>query len=287
MAFGIPYKGSKSIYAKWVCEALPPGKRLVDLFAGGCAVTDCAIRHYAYKWDSFLINDVFHEPLDLYIQCLKGENPVSYEWITRDAFKEADWPTRLVWSFGYDARTYLYGREIEAVKRDIETWIIAGEKTHYSGVLDNAPLPTLATQSKRYQWWRECITDLPQKDQMRVKRLENISRLENLERPESIDRVECSYLSYDQYTYRDGDVVYCDIPYQGTHCNQYGEQSFDHATFWQWARSQPFDVFVSERTIPDGVDIEILLERDIPNRANQRGTDGYKREFLVRCRGQK
>ena len=291
MAFGIPYKGSKSIYAKRICESLPPGKRLVDLFAGGCAITDCAIRNYSYKWKSVLINDVFHEPVDLYIQCLRGENPISYDWITREQFKKADWATRLVWSFGYDTKTYLYGREIEAAKRDIETWIITGEKKHYSGILDDVSLPTLPSRKERCQWWRGYITKLPQKDGWRVKRLENISRLESLyqherlERLESLDCVEKLYLSYDQYQYRDGDVVYCDIPYQNTHCNQYGDGQFDHPTFWKWATSQPFDVYVSERTIPDGV--EILLERDIPNRANRKGTDGYKREYLVRCRGQK
>ena len=50
MSLGIPYMGSKNIYAKQICEALPSGKRLVDLFAGGCAISDCAIRKYPNKW---------------------------------------------------------------------------------------------------------------------------------------------------------------------------------------------------------------------------------------------
>lgn len=50
MSFGLPYKGSKSSIAKDIVAALPGGNRLVDLFCGGCSVTD-----YARKRDDYLI----------------------------------------------------------------------------------------------------------------------------------------------------------------------------------------------------------------------------------------
>lgn len=39
MRYGVPYRGSKNKIADWVVDHLPDGKTLVDLFAGGCAVT--------------------------------------------------------------------------------------------------------------------------------------------------------------------------------------------------------------------------------------------------------
>jgi site-specific DNA-adenine methylase len=265
MAFGLPYKGSKNIYAKQICDALPSGKRLVDLFAGGCAVTDCAIRKYPNKWETFLINDIAHEPLDLYARCLCGKNPVSYEWVSREEFKQKDWATRLVWSFGNDTSTYLYGREIEPVKHDIEAWIVDGVILNNSSILCDIDLPQLNSMKARYSWWRG-----------HKKLLSNLQ----LERLERLERLEFSYLSYEQYEYRDGDVVYCDIPYKGTYCKQYKDTGFDLAVFLEWAKSQSFDVFVSERVIPD--DVEVILTKEVANRANTKGTDGFKTEYLVR-----
>ena len=101
-----------------------------------------------------------------------------------------------------------------------------------------------------------------------------------MERLERLERLEFSYLSYEQYEYRYGDVVYCDIPYKGTYCKQYKDTGFDHAVFWEWAKSQSFDVFVSERVIPD--DVEVILTKEVANRANTKGIDGFKTEYLVR-----
>ena len=47
--YGIPYKGNKSKIAEELLAQLPSGKRLVDLFGGGFAITDCALRKYPYK----------------------------------------------------------------------------------------------------------------------------------------------------------------------------------------------------------------------------------------------
>ena len=43
MRYGVPYQGSKNQIARWVIDNLPEDKILVDLFAGGCAVTHAAM----------------------------------------------------------------------------------------------------------------------------------------------------------------------------------------------------------------------------------------------------
>ena len=42
-SYGVPFQGSKSAIAKWLVDLLPPSHTFVDLFAGGCAVTHCAM----------------------------------------------------------------------------------------------------------------------------------------------------------------------------------------------------------------------------------------------------
>lgn len=38
--YGLPYMGSKNKIAEWVVAHIPQADTLVDLFAGGCAVTE-------------------------------------------------------------------------------------------------------------------------------------------------------------------------------------------------------------------------------------------------------
>ena len=59
-------------------------------------------------------------------------------------------------------------------------------------------------------------------------------------------------MSYEDYEFREGDVVYCDPPYQGTgaaYC-----KDFDHERFWNWVRCKArlgVKVFVSEYNAPE------------------------------------
>jgi len=55
--------------------------------------------------------------------------------------------------------------------------------------------------------------------------------------------VEIHCGSYLDYVYQDGDIVYCDIPYEGT--KEYDGKSFDHRQFYDWAYSRPYQVFFS------------------------------------------
>jgi site-specific DNA-adenine methylase len=56
MTYGVPYRGSKNRIAKDIIALLPEGRRLVDLFVGGCAITHCAL--LSGKWQTILNNDL-------------------------------------------------------------------------------------------------------------------------------------------------------------------------------------------------------------------------------------
>ena len=75
--------------------------------------------------------------------------------------------------------------------------------------------------------------------------------------------IETSNVSYADYKYRDGDVVYCDPPYKNT--NDYGIK-FDSDSFWEWARTRAYPVYVSEYQAPsDFVSIWNKEKRSILN----------------------
>ena len=66
-------------------------------------------------------------------------------------------------------------------------------------------------------------------------------------------RLEVSNIDYQEYVYQDGDIVYCDVPYEvlkNNKCNDYGVD-FDSLAFYEWAKSQPYQVFFSSYEISD------------------------------------
>lgn len=70
MRFGVPYQGSKNYIARWIIDNLPEDKILVDLFAGGCAVTHAAL--LSGKWDKIIANDIGDAP-ELFVDAINGK----------------------------------------------------------------------------------------------------------------------------------------------------------------------------------------------------------------------
>ena len=131
MRYGVPYQGSKNKIAEWVVEHLPSGYTLVDLFAGGCAVTHAAL--LAGRWDRYIANDIGDAP-EVFLNAVHGRYADERRWISREDFyrlKDADPYVSLCWSFGNNRSSYLYAEEVEPWKRAL----------HYARVLgDTGPL---------------------------------------------------------------------------------------------------------------------------------------------------
>nr|DAH58617.1 MAG TPA: D12 class N6 adenine-specific DNA methyltransferase [Caudoviricetes sp.] len=130
MRYGVPYRGSKNKIADWVVDHLPDGKTLVDLFAGGCAVTHAAI--LAGKWENFIINDLGDAP-EVFENAINGKYANEKRWISREDFyrlKDTEPYVSLCWSFGNNRSDYLYSEEVEPWKRAL----------HHARVLVDASL---------------------------------------------------------------------------------------------------------------------------------------------------
>ncbi len=251
--YGIPYKGNKSKIAEEILEALPSGRRLVDLFGGGFAITECALRKFPNKWERFFWNDYDKRLAPLIEDAIAGKySPERFKpkWITRDEFnakRDEDGYIAFVWSFGNNGRDYLFGADVEEVKRQAFEFVVNGTP---SGLFP-FELVTKSVHDRRIEFMRKTRT----KDEGRLIPCE---RLENLENLESIGNLQCltqleplSRLDYRDYEYQEGDVIYCDIPYENELNPTYHgihEGGFDHEAFYKWASEQPATVYYSNYT---------------------------------------
>lgn len=128
MSYGIPYRGSKNTIAKRIIDLLPRADTFVDLFAGGCAMTHCAIGSGKYR--NFIANDIGDAP-QLFANAIAGKYRDERRWISREDFialKDSDPYIRLCWSFGNGGGQYLYSKEIEPWKRALHYARVFGDR---------------------------------------------------------------------------------------------------------------------------------------------------------------
>lgn len=253
-SYGLPYMGSKSRIADWLIDQLPSADTFVDLFAGGCAITHCAMVSGKYK--NIIANDVDGRGIKLFKDCINGDINL-HKAVTREVFfneLDDDFLVSCTGSFGNDSRTYLYGRNL-AHKELAETMMFGktiGEKyTAYKRFIKViASLVSDGKISKQF-------TDL--------ERLQRLERLERLERVESIvkgrkpSEVEYTSLDYKAVPVPADAVVYCDPPYANT--EKYFKQSFDHNEFYEWLLSRDFPVFISEYEMPKDFECIAQIKR--------------------------
>ena len=92
--YGIGYQGSKNGIADEIIAHLPAGRRLVDLFGGGFAISHCAL--LSGKWEYILYNDINPLLPKLILDAIHGKYNHEHfipEWIDRETFhrmKDAD-----------------------------------------------------------------------------------------------------------------------------------------------------------------------------------------------------
>ena len=128
MIYGLPYQGSKNQIAEYIVGMLPRGKRLVDLFGGGGAISHCAAM--SGKWKSVYYNDFNPLVVDFLRRAVNGDySPDKFtpQWVSREDFqrlKDTDGYIKYVWSFGCDGNSYLYSKEIEPWKKALHYAVV-------------------------------------------------------------------------------------------------------------------------------------------------------------------
>ena len=258
--YGLPYQGSKNKIAEFIISKLPRAEHFYDLFAGGCAVTHCAL--LSGKYNYVHENDIQIKYPQLFYDAAHGKYRNENRVITRDEFfilKDSDALVELCWSFGNGRTQYLWNRNIEEVKQ-------AACKVIMSDDMINRRLYFYEFIKKL-----KSIICVDENDKLiRLKTLESLERLPSLERLERIqaleylgemhilERLDISCKSYNEVEILPNSVVYCDPPYIGTegYCVE-----FDHEQFYEWLRNTNFPVYISEYTMPSDFAIVASIDK--------------------------
>lgn len=281
-SYGLPYMGSKSKIARWVVERLPKGDTLYDVFCGGCAITDYAMR--MRKYGRYVINDITNIGF-VFKKALDGGFKNETRWIDRKTYFEnlEDPYVYLCFSFGNNpVCMYAYAVEIEPWKKALHWCYVFNDPSlmHEYGV----DIPVCDDKAGYRKWIRNneayirekyCVwVDAHREEieresglKLSLARLQSLEHLQKLERLQSLENPS-DILHIFQGDYRDvvipksSGVVYCDPPYRNT--KQYydmegGEKrdltkTFDYEKFYSWCEYQSYEnknpVFISSYDLP-------------------------------------
>ena len=266
--YGLPYKGSKNGIAKWVVDQLPSATNLYDLFGGGGAITHRAVE--VGRWDNIYYNDINPRVIQLFQDAVAGKYREEKRWISREDFfalKDTDYYVALCWSFGNNCKDYLYSKQIEPYKKAL----------HYARVLgDVSLLRQMGIDGDGSRLWIskhkdevrkalaqitppiECVSSTIAQSQgsealcgvqhlersQGLQGLQGLEQLESLERSQGLQGLHYCSKSYDEFTFEDNSVIYCDIPYSKTDAPYV--KGFDHDKFYAWCEQQTQLTIISE-----------------------------------------
>lgn len=216
--WGMPYMGSKNDIAWEVVQAMPKAYVFVDLFCGGCAITHAAI--VSKRWNKFILNDI-RPTADAFIRSIFTDLKEYERCVTRAEFKQSeDIIVKMLWSFGNDCSTYLWGSDIEQIKCNAVRML------------------TAKTLKERHDCFMRFVRDIENYKG-------SLESLQSLQRLNSLQSLQSDYMEVE--IPRGSVVVYCDIPYKNTsgYCRE-----FDHEKFYKWFGSLDVPAFVSEYDAP-------------------------------------
>ena len=245
--YGIPYMGSKTKIAPIILKYLPKGKRFVDLFGGGFAMSHCAF--LSHRYDQVLYNDYNPLVVDLIKRGLNGEfNYTRFkpQFITREDFdrlKDTDGYVKYIWSFGNDGNHYMFGKDVEPLKHIAHDFVVFGK---WDDRLDKGFRKAVKSNDIYNRRLEFCGYARRIKKRFDLQQLERLQQLQQLERLERL--IECTNISYLDYEYQEGDIVYCDPPYENT--SKYDE-AFNHDEFYEWVYTRDYSVWFSSYKISD------------------------------------
>jgi hypothetical protein len=257
MNYGIPYMGSKSKICEEVCRLFPRADNFYDLFGGGFSITHFMLKHRKSHYKEFHFNELRKGIPELIKDAIAGKyNYAVYkpEWISRERFerdKENDPMIKIIWSFGNNGKTYLFGKDIQQDKKSMHMAIVFNEFDYYAKEVFGVDkfADGLSITDKRL-YLKNRIKTLG-KDRLDLEQLEQLERLQQLQQLERLERLEFYNTSYEDVPIKENSVIYCDIPYGGTAEYDKSNHTFNRKKFFDWADSQINPVYISEYNVED------------------------------------
>ena len=136
--YGAAYQGSKSKIADEIISKLPAKKYFIDAFAGGGALSHCALE--SGKFEHIIANDLqTKEILEAHF-LWTPEQHIAFQkkWITREEFNQTDnLYIKTCWSFSNNRKAYIYSKACYEYKRRLHNAICFGnykEFEDYCGI---------------------------------------------------------------------------------------------------------------------------------------------------------
>jgi len=265
MSLGIPYMGSKRKLAPQILKLITQRHSNItdfyDLFGGGGSVSFNAVKDYRFNVHYNELNNHIVQ-LVKYLQENKTLDPKFYEWVSREVFFEqinkpndqADWFSGFVmtcWSFGSSQNSYLYGKEIEEVKKYAHDFIVYGclDSMHKLGIDIPQLLNIEGVQERRLVFCDYVKKNISLLEDNRVQNLELVEHLTRLQNLQNLQNLQIYNKSYEDIKITgEVPIIYCDIPYKGT--GEYKEGGFNHEKFYDWANEIEHPVYISEYDAP-------------------------------------
>ena len=255
---GIGYMGSKRKLAGDILSFIKCRHHnltdFYDLFGGGGSVSFTAIKDYRFNVHYNELNSHIYALVE-YLKTHKTLEPKFYEWVTREEFfkqcerEDADWYSGFVmscWSFGNKQSSYIYGADIEGMKRLAHQFVVFGclDSMRELG-LDIQELANIKDVQKR----RIYFCDYIGKTTRERFDIQNLERFVQLERIQNLQNLQITNLSYENVIIKGNNpVIYCDRPYKGT--GEYKEGGFDFDRFDEWFANLPYPAYLSEYDAP-------------------------------------
>lgn len=268
MNYGLPYLGSKSKIAEKIIDLFPEADNFYDLFAGGCAITDCLLKNknnlFRKPYKKIIINDINNTP-KLYLDALNGKYRNEKRWISREDFKnnlKLDKPDpyiKTVWSFGNNGKNYLFSKDLEPIKKAFHYVVMFNDFTFFDELYkNNFFIKTLNEYGiDKPELFLTLYKEHFIKGKGRQQHLKVIKWIQKnyinirysfaeLQRLEQLQQLQQLQQDYKTVPILPNSVIYCDIPYKIKGTIDYTKDEFNHKEFWEWAESQTNPVFVSE-----------------------------------------
>ena len=253
-SYGICYMGSKNALAERIVALLPPAFHLIDVFAGGCAVTHCAMK--SGKWQHVHANDINEMIVGAFLRAINGEFIGERRWVSHEEFnrlRDTDAYAAICFSFGGNCSNYAYSPKNEELKRAIHSAIFFGDHKPFLKLtgIDLTPVQTISDLRERYIKAKHLSREKGKR--INLQPFESLNRLNSLATAftdEEQQQLTIGGVDFSEVEVPSDSVIYCDPLYRGTDGYRKAKR-FDHERFYDWALRQTAPVFVSEYAIPE------------------------------------
>ena len=193
---------------------------------------------------------------------------------------------KIAWSFGNNGINYIFAKEKERLKKALWDYVVLNKSDdillQMFPLLDLINQTKIEARKEQFHYYTRMFSKNHYEDDILAMdyskyhndtlieaqqyfaslnphgKIQDLFRLQPLERIERFNNMTALRSYYDNnqliitcddyrnYHHKDGDIVYCDIPYEQTisKMNKFNKW-FDYQKFYDWALAQPYDVYFS------------------------------------------